>query len=64
MNDDPLALPRFVGLPLDEARRVAAAEGLLLRVLEPGMVYTMDYREDRVNVTLAADGTVDSARRG
>ena len=64
MNDNPLDLPRFVGLTLDEAGQVARAEGLHLRVIEPGMVYTMEYLENRVNVTVGVDGRITSARRG
>ena len=64
MNDNPLDLPRFVGLTLDEARQAAEHEGLRVRVIEPGMAYTMDYREDRVNLRLGPDGKVASARRG
>ena len=35
-----------------------------LRWIEPGMAVTMDYREDRLNLHLSADGKIQSARCG
>lgn len=35
-----------------------------LRVIKPGMVVTMDYREDRLNVEVDADNRVISVRCG
>jgi hypothetical protein len=64
VNDDQDDASRFVGLTLDEAARAASEAGLRLRVIEPDRMYTMEYAEDRINVTLDADGRVATARRG
>jgi hypothetical protein len=55
---------RFVGLTLDEAARAASEAGLRLRVIEPDRMYTMEYAEDRINVTIGGDGRVAAAHRG
>jgi hypothetical protein len=50
-------------LTLDEAARVASAEGLFLRVEARDAAYTLEYDARRVTVTVTA-GRVQSARRG
>jgi hypothetical protein len=61
MSEDRAA--GYIGLTVEDATDRAAADGLVLRVLEPGMRYTMEYREDRINVTLSG-GKVVEARIG
>ena len=46
----------YLGLTLEAARERAEAEYLILRVIQPGMRYTMEYRDNRINVTL--DGEI------
>jgi hypothetical protein len=62
VNDDDTS--RFVGLTLEEAARAASEAGRRLRVIEPDRAYTMEYAEDRINVTIGADGRVATAYRG
>ncbi|MFL6140002.1 MAG: I78 family peptidase inhibitor [Frankiaceae bacterium] len=64
MNDEHDVASRLIGLTPEEAARVASEEGLRLRVIEPDRAYTMEYAEDRINVTLDAAGRVETARRG
>jgi hypothetical protein len=64
VTDDHDDTSRFVGLTLDEAARAASEAGLRLRVIEPDRAYTMEYAEDRINVTIGADGRVATAYRG
>ncbi|UYY58996.1 I78 family peptidase inhibitor [Sphingomonas sp. S2-65] len=45
-----------------DAMRLSGAR--TLRWIEPGMAVTMDYREDRLNLHLSADGKIESARCG
>jgi hypothetical protein len=45
-----------------EARRLSGAK--LLRWIAPGMMVTMDYREDRLNLQLGTDGRIASAHCG
>ena len=52
-------LPRFVGLTPEEARSLADELGVALRVLEPGSLYTMDLRTDRVTAETADGRLVD-----
>ena len=63
MTDQQDDASRFVGLTLDEAARVASAEGLFLRVEARDAAYTLEYDARRVTVTVTA-GRVQSARRG
>ena len=51
----------FVGLTADEARARAGELGITLRVIEPGGVYTMDIRTDRITAE-TQDGRVVTAR--
>jgi hypothetical protein len=51
----------LLGRPLDEATRLAAAAGWLVRPCAPGAVVTMEYREGRVNLEHGEDGIVTRA---
>ncbi|BFV60268.1 I78 family peptidase inhibitor [Kitasatospora sp. CMC57] len=54
----------YVGLGRDEAERLAAERGWrVVRVLAPDAVITMEYREDRLNLTVR-DGRVERCWRG
>lgn len=53
----------YVSLTIEEARLRAEREGRSIRVLAPGDLVTMEYREGRVNVT-AVDGIVIRATVG
>jgi hypothetical protein len=64
VDDENDAASRFVGLTLDEAARLASERGLRLRVIDPDGVYTMEFDEGRVNVTIGPDGRVERARIG
>jgi hypothetical protein len=44
------------------ARRAAGAR--VVRKVEPGSVYTIEFRADRLNLDVAADGTVRAVRCG
>lgn len=64
---DASAAQRFVGQPFragigERARR--ATNSKVVRILRPGTVMTMDYREDRVNVSIDERGRVDGVRCG
>lgn len=45
-----------------EAKRLSGAE--LVRYLTPGMMVTMEFRPDRLNLHLGTDGKIGSARCG
>ena len=45
-----------------QAKRLSGA--IALRVVRPGMMVTMDYREDRLNLHLDAKGKILNARCG
>jgi hypothetical protein len=55
MIDQPDA---YLGLDLPAARERAKADGMILRVIQPGMRYTMEYRDNRINVTLDGETVV------
>jgi len=58
--DDPCGAARFghlVGSSGDKVSESMFPQGS--RVLRPGMVMTMDYRGDRLNVVIDDDGKVD-----
>lgn len=64
---DASAGQRFVGQQWragigERARRVTQSK--TVRVIRPGMAVTMDYREDRVNVSLNPRGRIESVRCG
>jgi hypothetical protein len=66
MDEDRAAEDRaagYTGLTVEDATERAAADGLRVRIIEPGMRYTMEYRDDRINLTLS-DGVVSEARIG
>jgi len=48
----------YVGLTVEDARLRAEHEGRPIRVLAPGDLVTMEYREGRVNVTAVDDVVV------
>ncbi|MEV4558510.1 I78 family peptidase inhibitor [Kitasatospora sp. NPDC049285] len=57
--DDVLA--DYLGLPEEPARALAAERGWrTVRVLAPGELVTMEYRSDRLNLTVR-DGEVERA---
>jgi hypothetical protein len=60
---DEQSTDAYLGLTAEAAQERAREEGLLLRVLEPGSLYTLEYREDRINVTVS-DGVVIKVTRG
>jgi len=47
---------------VEAARRLAGAS--VARVIKPGMMATMEYREDRLNVDVDAAGTIRNLRCG
>lgn len=53
------ALARFAGLTPAEGETLAAELRVVLRVIEPGGFYTMDFRADRVTADLADGRLVD-----
>jgi hypothetical protein len=53
----------YIGLTVEDATERATTDGLRVRIIEPGMLYTMEYRDDRINLTLSA-GVVTAARIG
>ncbi|MFC9327962.1 I78 family peptidase inhibitor [Kitasatospora sp. NPDC057015] len=54
----------FPGLSAEEAGELARARGWdTVRVLEPGAMITMEYREGRLNLTVR-DGVVERAWEG
>jgi len=46
----------------EEAKRLSGAN--IVRWLEPGMMVTMEFRADRLNLHLGTDGKIGSARCG
>ncbi|MGN6153089.1 MAG: I78 family peptidase inhibitor [Lysobacteraceae bacterium] len=57
----------FVGRKADEGTvqaAMAASGAKTVRVLRPGMMVTMDYRGDRLNLQLDGKGLIASARCG
>lgn len=54
----------YVGLPGERAGELATERGWLARVVPPGSMMTMDFREDRLNLLLDDDGTVVRAYPG
>ncbi|MFC5643987.1 MULTISPECIES: I78 family peptidase inhibitor [Kitasatospora] len=60
--DDEVA--DYRGLPVEVARTLAADRGWrTVRELEPGALLTMEYRSDRLNLTVR-DGVVERAWTG
>ncbi len=60
----PEALARYTGLPANEATaaRMKRETGrTALRWVKPGMMVTMDYREDRLTVYVGSAGKVERA---
>nr|WP_259464601.1 proteinase inhibitor I78 [Streptomyces sp. TLI_171] len=54
----------YLGLPVEEARALAAERGWrTVRELAPDALLTMEYRSDRLNLTVRA-GTVERAWAG
>ncbi len=43
---------------------VALPDDLNIRTVEPGMMVTMDYRRDRLTITLDEKGRIETARCG
>lgn len=63
--DDPCGANQFaslVGTPGDEVKDQMFPAGT--RVLRPGMVMTMDYRGDRLNVVIGESGKVERVHCG
>lgn len=56
-------LPRFAGLTPEEAQPLADELGVVLRVLEPGAMSTMEFRSDRVTAD-TRDGRLVDPRIG
>lgn len=64
-DDDPCganAFKRLVGTAGDKVTDDMFPAGT--RVLRPGMVMTMDYRRDRLNVVISDSGVVDRVHCG
>lgn len=54
----------YLGLRQEAAERLAAEQGWrTVRVLAPGAIITMEYREDRLNLTVR-DGLVERCWQG
>ena len=61
------SLAQFVGQPASQqlgADILAVSGAKLLQWINPGQAVTMDFRADRVRVTLDANGKVEIARCG
>ena len=64
LEDNPCraeAAQRFIGQQADRAAvqaAVAASGAKTVRVIEPGMMVTMDYRGDRLNIRVDANGRI------
>ncbi len=61
------AVAGLVGRTLDAATQAAAQRGSdarTIRVIRPGMAVTMDYRTDRLNIDVDAEGRITSVRCG
>lgn len=52
------ALQHLVGQPQSALAAMTFPEGT--RILTPGMAVTMDYRPDRLNITIGEDGLIAS----
>ena len=57
-DEPPEWLGRYEGLPVDEILAVAAEESRVVRVLRPDDAMTLEWRPDRLDVFLDADGQV------
>jgi hypothetical protein len=60
-------LDRFAGQPATSelgAEMLGATGARVLRWVRPGMMVTMEFRQDRLTVHLGADGRVESAACG
>jgi len=58
---DVIGKPRSEALAEDARKRAGAAT---VRYLTPDMIVTMEYRADRLNLHVGADGRIGSARCG
>lgn len=69
-DDDPCGaalVQGYVGLRANDVTRQQVAEASRARTvrwIEPGMAVTMDYRADRLNGELDADGVIETLRCG
>lgn len=63
-DDGSVDESRYQGLAYDEAADLAAGEGWHVRKREPGGVYTMEYRPDRLNLDVDDAGVVVHASVG
>lgn len=69
-NDDPCGaalVQGYVGLRANDVTRAQVAErsgARTVRWIEPGMAVTLDFRADRLNGELDADGVVTALRCG
>ena len=63
MADDEW-LRDYEGLGLVEAQARAEAEGRICRVIGPDTVVTLDFRMDRLNLIVDADGNLMEMRAG
>lgn len=54
----------LLGLPRGEAEQVARDLGWQVRTLRPGDLATMDFRDDRLNLVVDADGVVTDLNLG
>jgi hypothetical protein len=57
-------LTDYEGLGFDAAKRRAEAEGWCHRVIGPDTVVTLDFRSDRLNLIVDADGNVTEISAG
>jgi stress response protein SCP2 len=63
-SPDPRDPATLVGLPVEEASRLAGEAGWQVRAHAPDAVLTMDFRPERLNLAHDASGRVVSARVG
>jgi hypothetical protein len=69
-DDDPCGaalVQGYVGLRANDVTRQQVAErsrARAVRWIEPGMAVTLDYRADRLNGELDADGVIETLRCG
>jgi len=53
-----------VATPATVDRIVAESGSRSVRVIKPGMMVTMDYREDRINIHVDAENVITSVKCG
>lgn len=58
MNNDEKPYQNLIGLTEKEAVAILEKENVDIRVMTPGMAYTLEYCDNRVNISLNKEGQV------